>query len=44
MDLTMWSLGQHGGAGGRILVSSPLFLAGEVAGEELGFARGRFVC
>jgi hypothetical protein len=39
----MWSLAMVGGAGGRIPASSPLFLAGELAGEELGFARGRFV-
>jgi hypothetical protein len=38
----MWSLGQGGGAAGRIPASSPVVLAGKVAGEGLGFTRARF--
>jgi hypothetical protein len=37
-DLAMWSLRSAGGAGGRNLATLPAFLAGGVAGEDLGFA------
>jgi hypothetical protein len=42
--LAMWPLSQGGGAAGQNPATSPAVLAGEAAGEGLGFTRARFGC
>jgi hypothetical protein len=40
----MWPSGLVGGVAGQNPATSPAVLAGEGAGEDIGFARDRLVC